>query len=301
MAFRTVEISGPAEIHINKGQMEVTKEDGTFLIALEDIETLICSSAGIRMSTMAMSQIASSGISMMVINEKYHPSCISLPFESNVRQSLVLREQIALTEEEKYDIWTDVVRRKIENQAGALTLLGSEGSEAILKYTSGFDAETIDLFEAKAAKAYFQYLHPGLNRRLEDPVNSSLNYGYAVLRNAVIRAIVLSGFQPSIGLHHNNQFNSFNLADDLIEPWRPFVDVIAVKDPGSSLILGRKRRKALASVLYHACSINGVKMSVSNGIGEMVASIRRILVNKDDTKIKLPLLLPIEVLDPVNE
>lgn len=104
MAFRTVEISGPAEIHINKGQMEVTKEDGTFLIALEDIETLICSSAGIRMSTMAMSQIASSGISMMVINEKYHPSCISLPFESNVRQSLVLREQIALTEEEKYDI-----------------------------------------------------------------------------------------------------------------------------------------------------------------------------------------------------
>lgn len=112
---------------------------------------------------------------------------------------------------------------------------------------------------------------------------------------------MLSGFQPSIGLHHNNQFNSFNLADDLIEPWRPFVDVIAVKDPGSSLILGRKRRKALASVLYHACSINGVKMSVSNGIGEMVASIRRILVNKDDTKIKLPLLLPIEVLDPVNE
>lgn len=227
MAFRTIEISGPAEIHINKGQMEVTKEDGTFLIALEDIETLICSGAGIRMSTMAMSQIATGGISMMVINEKYHPSCISLPFESNVRQSLVLREQIALTEEEKY--------------------------------------------------------------------------GYAVLRNAVIRAMVLSGFLPSIGLHHNNQFNSFNLADDLIEPWRPFVDVIAVKDPGSSLILGRKRRKELAAVLYHACSIDGVKMLVSNGIGEMVASIRRILVDKDDTKIKLPLLLPVEVLDPVSE
>lgn len=190
--------------------MEVVKNDDTFLIPLEDIETLICSGAGIRMSTMAMSQIATGGISMMVINEKYHPSCISLPFESNVRQSLVLREQIALTKEEKYNIWADVIKRKVENQARALTLLGSEGSEAILKYTSGFDAETIDLFEAKAAKA-------------------------------------------------------------------------------------------LAAVLYHACSIDGAKMSVSNGIGEMVASIRRIIVYKDDTKIKLPLLLPVEVLDPVNE
>ena len=98
MAFRTLEISNPAEIHVRRGQLEITNEEGIILIPLEDLATIICSGANIRISTMAQAQIAENGISMMIIDEKYHPSCILIP---NVRQALVMRNQCAMTAEEK--------------------------------------------------------------------------------------------------------------------------------------------------------------------------------------------------------
>ena len=101
MAFRTLEISNPAEIHVRRGQLEITHEEGIILIPLEDLATIICSGANIRISTMAQAQIAENGISMMIIDEKYHPSCILIPMQSNVRQALVMRNQCAMTAEEK--------------------------------------------------------------------------------------------------------------------------------------------------------------------------------------------------------
>ena len=101
MAFRTLEISNPAEIHVRRGQLEITNEEGIILIPLEDLATIICSGANIRISTMAQAQIAENGISMMIIDEKYHPSCILIPMQSNFRQALVMRNQCAMTAEEK--------------------------------------------------------------------------------------------------------------------------------------------------------------------------------------------------------
>ncbi len=101
MAFRTLEISSPAEVHVKKGQLEIMNEKGLFRIPLEDLATIICSGANIRMSTMAQAQITTAGISLMIIDEKYHPACFVMPVQSNVRQSLVMRNQIAMTPEEK--------------------------------------------------------------------------------------------------------------------------------------------------------------------------------------------------------
>lgn len=301
MGFRTLEISRPAEVHVRRHQLEVTNDDGTFLIPLEDLSTVICSGANIRMSTMAQSQISEAGISLMIINEKYQPSCIVMPLESNVRQALVLRNQISMTEDVRRDIWLRIITRKIENQSRSLAVLGRDGSEKILRYTNGMNPDNVDACEANAAKEYFSFLHPGLSRRNEDPVNSCLNYGYAVLRNAIIRSIMIAGFQPAIGIHHDNYLNSFNLADDLIEPWRPFVDVIAAEDPGTSLILSRTRRKELAKVLHHACLIDGSKISLLAGIDVMTSSIRNRIVNGDNSPIKLPILLPVEEIDEIKE
>ena len=107
MAFRTLEISNPAEIHVRRGQLEITNEEGIILIPLEDLATIICSGANIRISTMAQAQIAENGISMMIIDEKYHPSCILIPMQSNVRQALVMRNQCAMTAEEKTALEAD--------------------------------------------------------------------------------------------------------------------------------------------------------------------------------------------------
>ena len=301
MAFRTLEISNPAELHVSKGQLEIENENGIFKIPLDDLTTIICSGANIRISTMAQAHIAKAGISLMIIDEKYHPACILQPFESNVRQSLVIRSQISMTEESKDQIWVKLIKRKIENQARALTLLGKDGAEKVMRYSIDISPENVDSREAGAAKEYFYHLHPGLNRRNDDPVNSCLNYGYAVLRNAIIRCAVLAGFQPSIGLHHDNYLNAFNLADDLIEPWRPFVDMTAVDDPGCSSVLNRQKRKELALVLHHACLINDQKYSVQSGIEEMVASIRNLVTSKDIAEPRLPVLIPKEIVEAVKE
>ena len=101
-------------------------------------------------------------------------------------------------------LWKQIIIRKIENRACVLTLLGREGSENVLRYASDIIIDEIDVFEANAARNYFHYLYPGLNRRSDDPINSCLNYGYAVLNNAIIRAAILAGFQPAFGIHHDN-------------------------------------------------------------------------------------------------
>ena len=300
MGFRTLEISTSAEIHVRKSQLEITNQDGIIMIPLEDLTTIVCSGANIRMSTMAQAQIAEAGISLMIIDEKYHPSCMLVPIRSNVRQTLVMRNQIMLNSDVKDQIWKQIIMRKIENQARALTLLGRDGSEKILRYTSTASDE-IDAIEANAAKDYFHYLHPGLNRRNDDPVNNCLNYGYAVIRNAIIRAVILAGFQPALGIHHDNYLNAFNLADDLIEPWRAMVDLIALRDPGTSTVLSRSKRKEIAMVLHHACMVNDTKVSVLSGIDEMVGSFRNRIVTGDASNLKLPIILPIEVLEAVKE
>ena len=300
MGFRTLEISSSAEIHVRKGQLEITNQDDVIMIPLEDLTTIVCSGANIRMSTMAQSQIAEAGISLMIINEKHHPSCMLVPVHSNVRQTLVMRNQVMLTSDVKDQVWREIIMRKIENQAQALTLLGKEGSEKVLRYTSN-NSDDIDAIEANAAKDYFHYLHPGLNRRNDDPVNSCLNYGYAVIRNAIIRAVILAGFQPALGIHHDNYLNAFNLADDLIEPWRAMVDLIALRDPGTSTVLSRSKRREIAMVLHHACLINDEKVSVLSGIDEMVGSFRNRIISADAINLKLPIILPVEVLKAVKE
>jgi len=301
LAFRTLEICNPAEIHVKRGQLEITNENGLIRIPLEDLATIICSGANIRMSTMAQAQITTAGIFLMIIDEKYHPACFVTPVQSNVRQSLVMRNQIAMTPEEKAVLWRKLIIRKIENQSRALAILGKEGAEKVLRYTDEISEADIDACEANAAREYFYYLHPCLNRRTNDPVNSCLNYGYAVLRNAIIRAVALAGFLPAIGIHHDNYLNPFNLADDLIEPWRAMVDVIAIQDPGTSNVLNAKKRRELAAVLHNACLLNGAKVPVLTGIETMVNSIRNRIVSNGSGDIQLPILLPIEVIDAIKE
>ncbi|MBQ6425910.1 MAG: type II CRISPR-associated endonuclease Cas1 [Clostridia bacterium] len=289
-------------MHIKKGQLEIAGEEATISIPLEDLATIICSGSGIRMSTMAQAQIAEAGISLMIIDEKYHPACMLIPTQANVRQTLVMREQVAMSREFKDKLWEEIIIRKIENQARALTILGREGSEKVLRYTEGITQHgDIDACEANAARDYFAFLHPGLNRQSNDSVNSCLNYGYAVIRNAIIRAVFLAGFQPAFGIHHDNYLNPFNLADDLIEPWRAMVDVAAVQDPGNTEVLSRKKRKELAFVLHHACLIDGMKVSILAGIESMVNSIRNRIVSGVLEPLALPIIVPIEIIEAIKE
>jgi CRISPR-associated protein Cas1 len=176
-----------------------------------------------------------------------------------------------------------------------------QGSEDVLSHAINLTTEEVDYKEAIAAKEYFSYYHPGLNRRTDDPINSRLNYGYAVMRSAIVRALVATGFHPTFGIHHNNQLNAFNLADDLIEPWRPMVDLIVHQNTGNSIRLSKAERYELAHVLHNACMIQKQKSTILSAISVMCESLKQCYLENDISLLELPTVLPIESLELVNE
>lgn len=308
MAFRTLEITKPAEIHIHEGQMRIEQEEGTAEIPLEDLATIVCRGANIRMSTMAMEKICKQGIVLMIQDEKYSAAGFLTSYQGNSRQSLVMRRQIDFPEEMIREVWMEIIRQKVKNQAEVLKILGKD-ADSVLNLENQLNPDTVDKVESEAAKVYFQRLFPGLNRRTECPINSCLNYGYAVVRNALIRSLLLAGFLPALGLHHRNYRNTDNLADDFIEPWRPMVDLIAASNDRTNIKLNKQERGELAHVLHNACRIGGRKMAVLSALEVSVNSFRQIVLaagkgnRLEDMlcKLQLPLVIPVESAELLNE
>ena len=173
-------------------------------------------------------------------------------YEANARQSLIMRQQVYADEERLNKLWRDIILQKISNQAQTLHLLSLGGDEELNTFKerildSGKDEFSIDSVEAGAAKLYFHYLCPQFNRREEAPFNSCLNYGYSIIRNTIIRTLIAAGLLPAFGIHHKNLFNAFNLADDLIEPFRPSVDLISYHIAGDTVQLDRSQMERKVS------------------------------------------------------
>jgi len=121
------------------------------------------------------------------------------------------------------------------------------------------------------------------------------------MRSAIARALVATGFHPTFGIHHDNQLNAFNLADDLIEPWRPMVDLIAHKNIGANVILNKAERYELAHVLHNACVLDGYKMTVLSAVDIMCESLKRCYLENNTELLKLPTVIPIEEMELINE
>ncbi len=301
MSFRIVEISKPAEIHIKNRQLEIMQEEGTVYVPIEDIVHIIVSGPNIRLSTMDLLVLNQNKIVVTILDKKFLPSSFVLPFEGNVRQSKFMHKQTEFSKDGYRRLWIQIVCKKITNQARALMMLGMGEAEKVGKYARKIDLGNVDYHESLAAKEYFALFHNGLKRRSDAPINSRLNYGYAVVRGAIAREIVCVGLHPAFGLHHNNQLNYFNLADDLIEPFRPIVDMLACGLDSTNELLSREERRALACVLYNACMINDRKMSVLEAIGEVCESLKRIIGEDSAEDLHLPDILPTELLDRITE
>lgn len=301
MSLRTVEITNPAEIHIQNGQLTIQQDAGTATIPIEDIAQITTIGPGIRLSTMDLSILSQNKVSVMTLDQKYLPTAIVLPFQGNARQSKLIHNQVETDDAKYLDIWLQIIHRKISNQARALSILGFDGAESVAQYANTISLKNVDSHEALAAKEYFAHYHEGLNRRNSDPVNSRLNYGYAIVRSAIARAVVSAGCHPAFGIHHNSQLNPFNLVDDLIEPYRPMVDLVAHENIGASTLLSRSERKMLASVLHNACMVDGVKMNLLLAITATAESLKRILNEESVESLALPTIIPIEELEVISE
>ena len=227
MIKRTIDISEPAYLHLKHQQLLIDKQGETIAqIPIEDLGVVILQNSAIVITQAVIIACQKNNVVMVFCDERHLPYSILLPIsEGNNLHSKILQQQLLLTLPTKKRLWQQIVTQKIKGQVNTLIALGKTCAplERLSENVKAGDPENI---EAQAAQLYWKLLFGNEFRRdVElDGINSLLNYGYSIMRAMVARAIVSSGLHPTIGLNHHNQYNSLCLADDLMEPFRPWVD-----------------------------------------------------------------------------
>ena len=294
MEFRNIIISNSAKLSIKHNQLCIT-QGREALVPIEDICSVLLESRQIQISAAALECLAVSGITVFFCDEKHLPSAQILPMNQFSRQRKILYAQFELSRPIQKQLWKCIVQQKIKNQAACLRLSGKSGFEELEAMIPMVRSGDVTNVEAQAAAFYFPHLfHPDFTRGDICLQNATLNYGYAILRGAIARNLVMHGLEPCIGLQHHNQLNSYNLADDLIEPYRPLIDlyVSGLADADSDELTPAIKRK-----LFNATNLlmlqNEKKMRVMYAIGRSTASLAKSIVNQENL-LELPTLIGLE-------
>lgn len=226
MAWRGLHISRPSRLSLADGQIVVAQDSDEARLAVEDIAWIVIDAPQVTLSAALLSACMRAGVGVTVTDEFHTPCGMALPFHRHYRQGDVARQQVAMSQSLKGRLWRDIVRRKLLNQAAALDRVGRTGGRAVAAMAARVKPDDPDNIEARGARDYFHALFDRFRRGDDgDRRNAMLNYGYAIVRSAVARSLTASGLLPALGIKHASATNAFNLADDLVEPFRPFVDL----------------------------------------------------------------------------
>lgn len=286
MIKRTLLFTSPAYLHTRHEQLVVrvkgTDEDST--IPIEDIGVAVLEHQEIVLSQAALSKLLAGNVSVVVCDEKHLPAGLLLPLEGNTLQSERFTAQLAASVPLKKQLWQQTVSAKILNQALHLEYQ-RKPAETLRRLSRSVRSGDVDNSEAHAARTYWKTLfgsmsgdgEPFVRDRYGEPPNNLLNYGYAILRAAVARALVVSGLLPTLGIHHHNRYNAFCLADDVMEPFRPFVDCIAYSlyshTPNRDFELTKDDKKALLQVLTAPTDVMGERSPLLIAVSQATSSL----------------------------
>lgn len=292
MLKRTLVFSSPMILSLKNQQMVIAYKDSPEkkrTVPIEDIGVVLLENQESNITLPLLNALVEGEVQVVICNGKGMPSAMIQGMNNNNLQGETLRNQIACGEVLKKQLWRQVVEAKIKNQASLLNSIGEEGN--VLKpFYMNVRSGDADNREGVAARIYFQHLFGEnfVRNRDESGINALLNYGYAILRAATCRAIVSSGLLPAIGIHHHNRSNAYPLADDLMEPFRPFVDgVVYDLAMRGEMELSKDVKGELISVLYADTMYEKTKRPLSVGLSMTTASMVKCL-SKELSIISMP-------------
>jgi len=247
-------------------------------IPLEDIAVVIASHPQISYTQAVLAGVAAAGAIFVACNEKHLPIAMLLPLESHSTQTERFARQAEMSLPLKKRLWQQIIRSKVRAQARLLEeRTGQEwGLSMLAPQVRSGDPKNL---EARAARIYWKALFEGEEFRRDfeaEGVNACLNYGYAVLRAIVARALCGAGLHPGLSLHHHNRYNPFCLADDLMEPFRPVVDrvVVSLRDArGSGVALDKESKKAILEGLLARFTHQKESRTLFDWVGRSAASL----------------------------
>lgn len=294
MIKRTLYFGNPAYLSVKLSQLEIRlpqvennetlsdyfKESVVKRVPIEDIGVVVLDHKQITITQGAMGELLDNNVAVITCDEHRMPSGLMLPLDGNTIQSERFRDQIEASLPLKKQLWQQTIQAKILNQSTVLYRqrgLECGNMEAWAKMVKSGDADNL---EGRAAAFYWQNLFghiKGFRRDREGiPPNNLLNYGYAILRAVVARSLVGSGLLPTLGIHHHNRYNAYCLADDIMEPYRPYVDklVAEIVDSGADITnLTKEIKGQLLSIPVLDVVINGRRSPLMIGVGMTTASL----------------------------
>jgi CRISPR-associated protein Cas1 len=280
MIKRIIDISEPAYLHVDHHQLLLDKKGETIAqMPIEDLGVVILQNPAIVITQSVVISCQKNNVVLVFCDERHLPYSVLLPIsEGNNLHSKVLHQQLNLKLPTKKRLWRQVVKQKIVEQANTLKMLDKpyRPLERLAENVKTGDSGNL---EAQAAQTYWQLLFGNeFRRNVElDGINSLLNYGYSIMRAMVARAIVGSGLHPAIGLNHHNQYNGLCLADDLMEPFRPWVDfkVYQMTQSNPQLQVNKESKIPLLNLLSETVTWEQQNMPLMVACHYFLANLKR--------------------------
>lgn len=279
MSFRTVIIKNRAKLDFSMNYL-VYRSEKIHKIHISEISVLIIESPAVAVTATLLNQLVANKVKVVFCDDKHMPSSQLMPFHDNYHSSKMLQQQMQWDDNIKHEVWQNIVKHKILAQRRVLCNYQHDG-DILLAYAEDVERGDSTNREGHSAKVYFNMLFDMLHRRVPCFNNQALNYGYAILLSAFCRDITASGYVTELGIWHNNQFNFYNLACDLMETFRPIVDACVLTLDREDFMFKSK----MANITNCMVHINNKKVYLETAISIYCDSVFRALNMRDASLI----------------
>jgi len=303
MIKRTLQFSNPAYLSLKEGQLMIDlphlkilgEKESKKSVPIEDIGIVVLDHQQITITHGCIAALLYNNSAIITCDNTHHPTGMMLPIDGNDTQSERFRHQIDASQPLKKQLWQQTIQTKILNQAAVLADRGI-AHDNMLYWAKSVRSGDPDNYEGRAAAYYWKNVFPKkvdfFRGREGNPPNNLLNYGYAILRAIVARGLVCSGLIPTLGIHHRNKYNAYCLADDIMEPYRPYVDLIVLKiiDNGENFLeLGNSIKSQLLGIASVDVQFEKGRSPLMVGVQNTTASLARCYQGKN-RRINYPVM-----------
>ncbi len=279
MGWRTVVVNKNCKLSY-KNDYLVIRSETLQMIHLSEINLIIVENGMVSITSYLINELINNKIKLIFCDEKHNPAGEVMPYYGSFNTSKKILNQIKWKKERKDEIWRQIVKYKIHNQAGLLKKLNIAGYEKLLEFEKEVEMADKTNREGHAAKVYFNLLFGNqFIRGKDDNINSALDYGYSIILSTMNKEIVSKGYITQIGINHKSEFNEFNLTCDVMEPFRPLIDEIVFENINSEF--NKNIKYKLINVLNNKIEIDGREQYVGNAIPIYIQNIFNALENEE--------------------
>ena len=281
-------------IHLSKHYHLSTKNEqllirnsglDTMQIPIEDVSVLNIEGNGTTIQQELLVKLASNNVAVIICDKRHLPISILLPLYSHTNHTKILHQQINSTQRIKKALWKTIIKAKIHNQYEVTRVIGKESMRLKRMLTEVKVGDPSNI-EAQASRLYFKIVFGNnfiRDREKYDDINIAMNYCYSVIRAMVARSLIATGLNLSLGLFHKNQYNPFVLVDDVMEPLRPFVDLLIYEsfDINKKFILTKDNKEKLLKIITYPCIIKDQAITIDIAIKKYCESFKNILIEEN--------------------